>query len=176
MTTSLETAADAGEVGGEGPTDTSMLELLHGRTQQGAAAEGMHPGVFSWPQALPAPSYSAHCPCSGGQAGMAVLVLPAHAGFAWGGRGVCRAGFAWWHLQIWVCMAGFAQEGWHGGVCMEGKGLSACKAVPQCQQQRTGERGTVSPALCRREPVPEKGPLLSLLICMTVATRLLQHG
>lgn len=39
------------------------------------------------------------------------------------------------------------------------------------------ERGTVSPALrCRREPVPEKGPLLSLLICMMVAARLLLHG
>lgn len=39
-----------------------------------------------------------------------------------------------------------------------------------------GQKGTASRALRCRELVPEKGPLLSLLICMKAAAALLQHG
>lgn len=45
--------------------------------------------------------------------------------------------------------------------------------MPEAEE---GQRGTVSSALCCREPVPEQGPSLSLLICVMVAASLLQHG
>lgn len=88
--------------------------------------------------------------CSTGRVGTAVLgLLPSS-------RGVCRwgpkSGFAWWE-----------------GV----KCLQDCALVPEAE---AGQRGTANPALRCGDPVPEQGPSLSLLICVTVAATLLQHG
>lgn len=68
--------------------------------------------------------------------------------------------------QIGVCPVGFAW--WEGVKCLQG-----CPLVPEAE---AGQRGTANPALRCRDPVPEQGPSLSLLICVTVAATLLQHG
>lgn len=88
--------------------------------------------------------------CSMGRVGTAVLgLLPSS-------RGICqwgpKSGFAWWE----------------GVKCLQG-----CPLVPEAE---AGQRGTANSALRCRDPVPEQGPSLSLLICVTVAATLLQHG
>lgn len=87
------------------------------------AAEGLQPWVLLLASGSACPILlPAYCPCSTGQAGMAVLVLPDCSGLLLSNSRVCTVGLVW--------------RGLHGG-----EGVKCLQGFPQGQPQRRGRVG-----------------------------------